>query len=227
LDVGLVKIFSEFVGCFLSYWQCPLPYRSFSVLWDPIYQLLIIGSEPLMFCSGNCLLDQYVQVFFPLFLIFGLVYPGFCWGPWSTWTWVLWRVVNMDLFVFFYMQTFSYTSTIYWTYFLFFIGFFVESQLSIGVWVYFWVFSSILVPILVPIPCFVLFCCFCFCFCFSLFFITAWGLERWFLQGFFYCSGLLWLSWVFCFFHMKFRIVLSRSVKKLCKNSDENCNQLF
>jgi hypothetical protein len=39
----------------LSYWYCPLPYRSFSVSWGPIYHLLILEPDPLVFCWGNCL----------------------------------------------------------------------------------------------------------------------------------------------------------------------------
>jgi hypothetical protein len=35
------------------------------------------------------------------------VYLVLCWGPWSTWTWDLCRVINMDPFAFFYMQTVS------------------------------------------------------------------------------------------------------------------------
>jgi hypothetical protein len=53
LDVGSVKIFSQSVGCILSYWQCPLPFRSFAILWDPIYLLLLLEHKPLEFYSGN------------------------------------------------------------------------------------------------------------------------------------------------------------------------------
>lgn len=39
-----------------------------------------------------------VQGYFPLSLLLHLVYPVLCWSPWSTWTWVLCRVKNMDIF---------------------------------------------------------------------------------------------------------------------------------
>jgi hypothetical protein len=35
----------------LSYWQCPLLYRSFSVSWGPIYELMVLEPEPLEFKS--------------------------------------------------------------------------------------------------------------------------------------------------------------------------------
>ena len=75
-DMGLVKFFcffGVFLFCFcfvfclfvclfvfaklratgMSYWWCLLPYRSFSVSWGPIYQMLILRLESLVFCLGN------------------------------------------------------------------------------------------------------------------------------------------------------------------------------
>jgi hypothetical protein len=40
-------------------------------------------------------------------------------GPWSTWTWALYRGIRMDLCAFFYMLTGSWTSIICWKYCLF------------------------------------------------------------------------------------------------------------
>ena len=48
LDVGLVKNFFQSVGCrfvLLSYWICPLSYKSFPVSWGPIYLFLILNHE--------------------------------------------------------------------------------------------------------------------------------------------------------------------------------------
>ena len=48
------------------------------------------------------------------FPLLDLVYPILCWGLWSTWTWVLCRAINMNLFEFFYMQASSQTSNTFW-----------------------------------------------------------------------------------------------------------------
>ena len=54
-DIGLMKIISS-LGYFALFWhsiwhkknwQCPLPYKSFSVSWDPIYQLFILAIDVL------------------------------------------------------------------------------------------------------------------------------------------------------------------------------------
>jgi hypothetical protein len=45
----------------LSYWQCPLPYRSFAILWGPICRFFILQHKPLLFCSW---------IFFPCAHIF-------------------------------------------------------------------------------------------------------------------------------------------------------------
>jgi hypothetical protein len=36
------------------------------------------------------------------------VYLGLCWGSWSTWTWALHRMINVNKFAFFYIQTVSF-----------------------------------------------------------------------------------------------------------------------
>jgi intracellular septation protein A len=84
---------------------------------------------------------------------------GLCWGLWSTWTWDLYRVINVDLFAFFSMQTSSQISTICWRHFFFFhciVLVFVKNHVSIGMWVYFRVFNSI--PLInlslsITVPC--------------------------------------------------------------------------
>jgi hypothetical protein len=74
------------------------------------------------------------------------MYLVLCWCHWFAWTWALCKVVNMDLYLFFYMQNASFTSTIYCRCFLFPLygfGFFCKRSRSTGVWVYFWTFDSI------------------------------------------------------------------------------------
>jgi hypothetical protein len=51
----------------------------------------------------------------PLSLLLDLVCTVLCWDLWSTWTWILCRRTDVNIFAFFFMQTFSYTSGIcYW-----------------------------------------------------------------------------------------------------------------
>ena len=106
---------------YLSYWLWPLPFRSFSALRCPICQFLILESDPLEFCLGNpTSLGQWAQGSSPLSLLWDSVYLVLCWGPWSTWIWVLCNVTYMGLVSFFYILIASYTRTIYWRCFLFF-----------------------------------------------------------------------------------------------------------
>lgn len=51
---------------------------------------------------------------FLLPLLSGSVYLALCWGLWSTQSWVLYKVINLDLFAFFCMWPSSLTRTICW-----------------------------------------------------------------------------------------------------------------
>ena len=62
---------------------------------------------------------HYVQGSFQLSLLLDSVYLVLCWGPWSTWSWALWGLINGILLAFFCMQTSSWTSIICWGCFLF------------------------------------------------------------------------------------------------------------
>jgi hypothetical protein len=53
-------------------------------------------SESLVFCSGNCLLYQCVQCYFPISPLLDLVFWVLCKGPWSTRTWVFCRVITTN-----------------------------------------------------------------------------------------------------------------------------------
>ena len=83
--------------------------EAFHFLWGLICQLLILKPEPLVFSSGNFPLCQCIQGYFPLSILLDSVYLILCEGPWYTWTWALYKGINMDQFSFCYMQT---TSTI-------------------------------------------------------------------------------------------------------------------
>jgi len=92
-----------------------------------------------VFCSGNFPQCTCVQDSCPLLV---WVYLVLCGGPWSSWTWALYREIRMDQFEFFYMLTYSWTSKICWKCNLFFhrmVLVFVKDQMTIGVWVHFWV----------------------------------------------------------------------------------------
>jgi len=134
-DVELVKIFSESLVAILSYWQCPLPYLIFSILWDPICQLLILESELLVFCSGNFHQCPMIPNSFLLSHLLDSAYLILYEGPWCTWlsAFIL-QPANLHLnhllknFTFLPLDCFVI---------------FVKDQVDIGVWVYYWVLHSI------------------------------------------------------------------------------------
>ena len=146
---------------FLSYWKCPLPYRSFAMLWGPICQFLILEHKPLVFCSGNFPLCPCAQGSSPLSFLLVSVYLVLCGGPWSSWIWGLYKDIRMDRFAFFYMLTTSWASTICWKYCHFPVDNFstlVKDQVSKNnfVWVHFWVFNCIPLDyqsVMVPVLC--------------------------------------------------------------------------
>jgi hypothetical protein len=69
-------------------------------------------------------LCQCVWEFFQLFLLLDSVCLILCGGPWSTWTWALYREIRMDQFALFYLLTGSWISTICWKCCLFSTGWF-------------------------------------------------------------------------------------------------------
>lgn len=98
-DVKLVKIFPHFVCC-LSVLCLTEDFQLHGV---PFIYFFSSVSALLVFCSVSCLLCQCTQDYSPLSLPSSSVYLFLCWGLWSTWTWVLWRVIDVDLFAFFYI----------------------------------------------------------------------------------------------------------------------------
>ena len=78
-------------------------------------------------------------------MLLDLVYPALHWGLWSTWTWVLCRLVDLDLFAFFYIQKPSYPAPFVEDAFFFHCVVLV-SLLKIKcpyMWICFWIFNSI------------------------------------------------------------------------------------
>jgi hypothetical protein len=86
-DVGWMKTLSQSIGCHFVILTLSFAYRSFSVSWGPIYQLSILECEPLVFCSGSCLLCQCLQ---------GLV-PSFCSVILSVSSFMLRSLIHLDL----------------------------------------------------------------------------------------------------------------------------------
>jgi len=103
----MLRSFLSLLVAVLSKWQCPLPYKSFAILWGPICRFLILDHKLLVFCSG-----PICSRLFPTFFLLVGVYLILCGGLWSTWTWALYRMIRMARFAFFYMLTASWTSTI-------------------------------------------------------------------------------------------------------------------
>ena len=79
-----------------------IPYRSLLISWGHIYQLLILVSVLLVFCSESCSVSSF----------------------WFTWIWVLYRVIDKNLVALVYMLTSSSTNTSCWRYFFCFVFFF-------------------------------------------------------------------------------------------------------
>lgn len=49
----------------------------------------------------------------PLLVLTGSVYLDLCWGLGSTWIWVLCSVIDMDLFIFYFILIFTWTSNMF------------------------------------------------------------------------------------------------------------------
>ena len=120
-DVWLIKIFFSICWLpFFSYRQCPLPYRSFAILWGPIYLFLILEHKLLVFCSGKFPLCPCAWGSSVLSFLLVSVNLVLCGSP---------DPLELELFTrgqfaFFYVQTASWTSTICWRCCLFSTGWF-------------------------------------------------------------------------------------------------------
>ena len=156
-DVGLVKFFSFSISSRLVLLTVSFALkRLFSLRRS---HLLIVN---LSVCITGVLLKKLALLpmcsrLFSTFLSC-LIYLVLCWGLWSTWTWVLCRVIDMDLFTFFYMRhpviPGPFVEDVFFSP-LYSCGSFVENQVSIGGWIYVWVFYSVLfihLSVFIPIP---------------------------------------------------------------------------
>jgi hypothetical protein len=73
-DEGLVKIFSNSVGCHFALLTVPFTLQKLLVLQGSIYYLLILVYELWVLYSGSCLLNPYIQSYYSFSLLFGLVF---------------------------------------------------------------------------------------------------------------------------------------------------------
>ena len=108
--------------------------------------LNLIEHEPMMFFSRNYLLNQCVQSYFLFFLLLDIVYSALCWSPWLPWIkfpagW--WVYIYLHSSIFRYLVRLAPFAKDAFFYPLYGFGFFVKSQVSKDVWVYFSVFNSI------------------------------------------------------------------------------------
>ena len=106
-DIELAKILSYSVGCCFMLLTMSFPLQKLFSFMRSNLLIVALRAETLMFCSGSCLLDQCIQGHSLFFLPLDLVYLVLGWSLWSTWSWVLCRVLNMELFPFLYMKTSS------------------------------------------------------------------------------------------------------------------------
>ena len=70
---GVDENLFHFAGCLFSYWQYPLPYKSFSILWDPIDCLCywcLFKTFPVPVCSRLFPTLSSFFFFFPFLTVF-------------------------------------------------------------------------------------------------------------------------------------------------------------
>lgn len=108
-------------------------------MWSSIYYLLISVSGLVKLCSESFLLCEKVQAYSPLSFL--PIYLVLCWSPRTIWSWVLIRVISMDLFRFFYMQPSCWSVSFVDNNFFFFSvwisGFFIKNyDIYHEVWIY-------------------------------------------------------------------------------------------
>ena len=110
VDVGLVKNFSQSLGCHFVLLKVSFALQNFALLWGPICPFLTLDHK-LLFSSGHFPLGPCVPGSSLLSPLLVTMYLVLCRCPWSTCTWALYKEMGMDQFVL-YMLTASWTSTI-------------------------------------------------------------------------------------------------------------------
>jgi len=85
-DIGLVKMFSQSVGCSFGLMTVSFALQNVAVSWGPICQFFILEHKSCVFCSGNFLQCPCVQDSFRTFLLSVSVFLVWCLGPWFTCT---------------------------------------------------------------------------------------------------------------------------------------------
>lgn len=121
--VGLAKFFSHPAGCrfvllIMSFvLQMIFRFMGHQYIYYlsinyPLIISLFISYQSLFLCQGyivpeSCLLCQWVQVYSWPFCLSGSRYLDLCWGNWTTRNWVLYIMIDIDLFEFFDVLTYS------------------------------------------------------------------------------------------------------------------------
>ena len=136
-DVELMKIFPHFI--YYHFVRLIVSFALQKYFSFMRFHLLIfyLRACDISVLFRNCHQFQCVQGYF-IFIRFSV--SSFMLRSLSTWTWVLCKAIDMDLFAFFYRLTSSYASTICQRHMFFFplynVGFFVKSQVIIDIWIY-------------------------------------------------------------------------------------------
>jgi len=209
-DVGLVKNF------FPIYWLliCPIDYVLCQTEAFQFHEVIFINSWSRGWTNIVQLTQeispsryQWVRGSFSLSLLLDSVYVVSGRGPWSTRTWVLCKVTNMDLFSFSTYRLPVRPAFIKDFFTLYIFYFLVKNQVSISLWLYFWVFNSIpLINVSISVPISHIFALHCF---------FAWG-QR---SGIVIPPEVLLLLRIvftflgFLFFQMNLKISLSMSLR--------------
>jgi hypothetical protein len=117
-DVGLIKIFSQSFGCLFI-----LLTMSFALQKLCNFTRSHLSTDSWSYSTSHWCSVQKIylcaHMFEALTHFFFLLVSGYlvlCGGPWSTWTWALYKEIRMGQFAFSYMLTNSWESTICWKY---------------------------------------------------------------------------------------------------------------
>ena len=115
-----LKIFQQSVGCRVVLLTVSFALQRCTVSWGSNLSIVILELETLVFCLGKILLCPCDTGFSPLNLLLFSVYLLLLGGPWSTWTWALYKEIRIHQFGFIYVLTSRWTITIFWKWCLFY-----------------------------------------------------------------------------------------------------------
>jgi hypothetical protein len=95
-DVGLVKIFSQYVRWSFVLLTVAFALQKLFGFMRSRLSIVDLRPETLVFCSGKFPLCQCIWGYFPLSLLWDSEYLVLFWGPWFTWIWALYKVINNE-----------------------------------------------------------------------------------------------------------------------------------